>query len=161
VVEVQVKVVPLLNVDLEGGHDLVGNLNNMPALLADQMVMMIAKWMVLVMERTIDADTRDQPDVFEPLQRSVDCSDINVWLLGHNHGVDRLGSNMAATRFDYLEHQEALGCQSMTLLSQQLRLFNIQHHSLLLKSRDLIRSSTSAQRMPLDIASSALVETQA
>ena len=131
VVGIEDKTVALSESLPEHREDLVRNLKMLAALLTNQVVMMISGHMVLIAQLTFDGNRCDQSHTLEPLQRPVHSGDREVGLLRHDRGVDFLGGGVMAMGFNDLQYLQALGRETMPLLSQEFGFFKMHRHALL------------------------------
>ena len=79
------------------------------ALLADQMMVMLARRVIFVVELAFaGADWRHKSDRLQLLQGAVHRGDLRKRLLRHDRRVNLLGSDVMAVRLDHLEYLKAL-----------------------------------------------------
>jgi hypothetical protein len=120
-VGVEGEAVALLQIGLQAAEQVIRNLGLVAALLADQMVVMLTRSTVFKVQLALAyADRRHQPDALQPLERAVDRSDIEIWLLRQDRGVDLLGGQVLGARLDHLEHLKTLRRQAVALPAQKL-----------------------------------------
>jgi hypothetical protein len=135
VIRVEREAIVLLELGFQGQHVTVGNLDLLTTVLANEVMVMIARPMVLIVLLAIaHADRRNEANALEPLQAPVDRCDIQVGLPRHYCRMNLFSRHMAALGFDDLEHLEALGSQAMALLAQGFSLFVVLHRKLHLRA---------------------------
>lgn len=123
----QYEAVVLEELILESRDILIWNLDVLAALLAEQVVVMIAVGVIFVVQPPIDRDRRNQADTLQPLQGAIDRRDINIWLMRHDRGVYFFCCTMRTLFLDHLEYLHPLRCQTMALFSQAGGFFKMVH----------------------------------
>ncbi len=124
VIRVQREAVAPLEIRLQGQHMTVGDLDVLAALLAHQMMMVLARSPIFVLLFSFaGADRRDEADSLEPLQGAVHRGYVDVRLHGHDRSMDRLSGHMLCVDLDHLKHLKALWRQAMALPTEECGLF--------------------------------------
>jgi hypothetical protein len=105
---------------VKGGQHLVIQLQHLSALLADEVVMSPLTGQFVTDAPAAQVNLIDDVQLFQQLQRAVDCGDVDAGVAGPHPGIDVLSADVALAFVDGLQHHLPLRCQAVALLTQVL-----------------------------------------